>query len=130
MFKTSIKNILINIGYIIVILMFFYTIGLALNTKQIVENFDSKKTSPSRLAETMEDLNITMKDDLNIGKHRAAYQDALSQIQENINLTILKTMTQTKDSIPNDKELNKVMKLKHYRDTAEELEDFLDGVRE
>ena len=43
MFRTSIKNILINIGYIIVILMFFYTIGLALNRKQIVENFDSKK---------------------------------------------------------------------------------------
>ena len=38
----------------------------------------------------MEDLNTSLKDDLNIGKNRAAYQDALAQVHEHINLNMQK----------------------------------------
>ena len=84
----KLREIGIVIGYIIVIFGFFYVLGLAINTKNLVENFENRDdgVSPDRLAEMMEDLNTTLKDDLNIGKNRAAYQDALSQIHEHINL--------------------------------------------
>lgn len=38
----KLSEIGITIGYVLVILGFFYFIGLALNTKEIVENFESK----------------------------------------------------------------------------------------
>ena len=88
----KLSEIGITIGYVLVILGFFYFIGLALNTKEIVENFESKNDDvpPGKMAELIEDLNTSLKDDLNIGKNRAAYQDALSQMHENVNLSMLK----------------------------------------
>lgn len=122
----------IIIGYVIVILGFFYVLGLAVNTKNLVENFESREDSvtPDRLAELMEDLNTSLKDDLNIGKNRASYQDALSQIHEHINLNMLQTMANTKGALPEDDEMDRVLKLRQYRDVAGEMEDFLDGVRD
>ena len=98
----KLSEIGITIGYVLVILGFFYFVGLALNTKEIVENFESKdKTvSPGKMAELIEDINTSMKDDLNIGKNRAAYQDALSQMHENVNLSMLKTLSDQKSAIP------------------------------
>ena len=128
----KLKEVGIIIGYMLVILAFFYFVGLGINTKNIVENFESKNSSmsPDRLAEVMENLNTTLKDDLNIGKHRAAYQDALSQVHEHINLNMLQTMANTKEALPDDEEMDKVLKLRQYRDVAGEMEDFLDGVRD
>ena len=82
----KLREIGIIIGYVIVIFGFFYVLGLAINTKNLVENFESREESvtPDRLAELMEDLNTSLKDDLNIGKNRASYQDALSQILHHI----------------------------------------------
>jgi len=122
----------ITIGYVLVILGFFYFVGLALNTKEIVENFESKdKTvSPGKMAELIEDINTSMKDDLNIGKNRAAYQDALSQMHENVNLSMLKTLSDQKSAIPDDEELQRIQNLRQHRDTLSELEDFLDEVRD
>ena len=66
----KLREVGIIIGYVIVILAFFYVLGLALNTKNIVENFENKdeSLSPDRLAELMEDLNTSLKDDLNISE--------------------------------------------------------------
>ena len=60
----KLREVGIIIGYVIVILAFFYVLGLALNTKNIVENFENKdeSLSPDRLAELMEDLNTSLKD--------------------------------------------------------------------
>lgn len=128
----KLREVGIIIGYIIVILAFFYVLGLALNTKNIVENFENKdeSLSPDRLAELMEDLNTSLKDDLNISKNRAAYQDALSQVHEHINLNMLQTMANTKSALPEDDEMDRVLKLRQYRDVAGEMEDFLDSVRD
>lgn len=128
----KLKEVGIIIGYVIVILAFFYVLGLALNTKNIVENFENRdeSLSPDRLAELMEDLNTSLKDDLNIGKNRAAYQDALSQVHEHINLNMLQTMANTKSALPEDDEMDRVLKLRQYRDVAGEMEDFLDSVRD
>lgn len=128
----KLREVGIIIGYVIVILAFFYVLGLALNTKNIVENFENRdeSLSPDRLAELMEDLNTSLKDDLNIGKNRAAYQDALSQVHEHINLNMLQTMANTKSALPEDDEMDRVLKLRQYRDVAGEMEDFLDGVRD
>ena len=131
-YKMKLREIGIIIGYVIVIFGFFYVLGLAINTKNLVENFENKddRVSPDRLAEMMEDLNTTLKDDLNIGKNRASYQDALSQIHEHINLNMLQTMANTKGALPEDDEMDRVLKLRQYRDVAGEMEDFLDGVRD
>jgi len=128
----KLSEIGITIGYVLVILGFFYFVGLALNTKEIVENFESKdKTvSPGKMAELIEDINTSMKDDLNIGKNRAAYQDALSQMHENVNLSMLKTLSDQKSAIPDDDELQRIQNLRQHRDTLSELEDFLDEVRD
>ena len=128
----KLREIGIVIGYMIVILGFFYILGLAVNTKHLVENFENKDDSvtPDRLAELMEDLNTSLKDDLNIGKNRAAYQDALAQVHEHINLNMLQSMANTKGALPEDDEMDRVLKLRQYRDVAGEMEEFLDGVRE
>jgi hypothetical protein len=128
----KLRDIGIIIGYIIVIFGFFYVLGLAINTKNLVENFENRDDgiSPDRLAEMMEDLNTSLKDDLNIGKNRASYQDALSQIHEHINLNMLQTMANTKAALPEDDEMDHVLKLRQYRDVAGEMEEFLDGVRD
>jgi hypothetical protein len=128
----KLSEIGITIGYVLVILGFFYFIGLALNTKEIVENFESKNDDvpPGKMAELIEDLNTSLKDDLNIGKNRAAYQDALSQMHENVNLSMLKTVSDTKSAIPDDEDLQRIQNLRQHRDTLSELEDFLDGVRD
>ena len=128
----KLREVGIIIGYVIVILAFFYVLGLALNTKNIVENFENRdeSLSPDRLAELMEDLNTSLKDDLNIGKNRVAYQDALSQVHEHINLNMLQTMANTKSALPEDEEMDRVLKLRQYRDVAGEMEDFLDSVRD
>lgn len=128
----KLREVGIIIGYVIVILAFFYVLGLALNTKNIVENFENRdeSLSPDRLAELMEDLNTSLKDDLNISKNRAAYQDALSQVHEHINLNMLQTMANTKSALPEDEEMDRVLKLRQYRDVAGEMEDFLDSVRD
>lgn len=128
----KLREIGIIIGYVIVILGFFYVLGLGVNTKNLVENFENKddSVSPDRLAEMMEDLNTSLKDDLNIGKNRASYQDALSQIHEHVNLSMLQTMANTKGALPEDDEMDRVLKLRQYRDVAGEMEDFLDGVRD
>ena len=128
----KLSEIGITIGYILVILGFFYFIGLALNTKEIVENFESnnEQVSPGKMADLIEDLNTSLKDDLNIGKNRGAYQDALSQMHENVNLSMLKTLSETKSAIPDDEELERIQNLRQHRDTLSELEDFLDEVRD
>jgi small-conductance mechanosensitive channel len=128
----KLSEIGITIGYVLVILGFFYFVGLALNTKEIVENFESKNetVTPGKMAELIEDINTSMKDDLNIGKNRAAYQDALSQMHENVNLSMLKTLSEQKSAIPDDEELQRIQNLRQHRDTLTELEDFLDEVRD
>ena len=128
----KLSEIGITIGYVLVILGFFYFVGLALNTKGIVENFESKNetVTPGKMAELIEDINTSMKDDLNIGKNRAAYQDALSQMHENVNLSMLKTLSEQKSAIPDDEELQRIQNLRQHRDTLTELEDFLDEVRD
>jgi hypothetical protein len=125
----------IMVGYIFVIFGFFYFIGLALNTQNIVEGMSARAAeketmSPGKLAEAMEELNGSLKDDLNIGKHRAAYQDALAQIHENVNLSMLQTLSNSKDAVPDDGDLDKIQKLRNYKDTVSELEEFLDGVKD
>jgi hypothetical protein len=75
-------------------------------------------------------LNTSLKDDLNIGKNRASYQDALSQMHENVNLSMLKTVSDTKSAIPDDEDLQRIQNLRQHRDTLSELEEFLDEVRD
>ena len=39
-------------------------------------------------------------------------------------------MANTKGALPEDDEMDRVLKLRQYRDVAGEMEEFLDGVRE
>ena len=127
----NVKEIGIMIGYILVVLVFFYFVGLAFNTQSIVEGLQNKKDyiSPEKLAELYEENNEYLKDTMNLGKHRGAYQDALAQIHENVNLAMLQTLSTSKDSLPTDENLDKILKLRQYKDTVSEIESFLDGVK-
>lgn len=126
----SIKEIAIMIAQGLLLLFFIYLIGLGVRTPQIIENFEnSKNVSPQKLGELFGEINENMKDDMNIGKHRAAYQDALSQIHENVNLAMLQTLSKNKNTIPEDSDLETIQKLQQYKDSVSELEQFLDGVK-
>ena len=126
----SIKEIAIMIAQGLLLLFFIYLIGLGVRMPQIIENFEnSKNVSPQKLGELFGEINENMKDDMNIGKHRAAYQDALSQIHENVNLAMLQTLSKNKNTIPEDSDLETIQKLQQYKDSVSELEQFLDGVK-
>jgi len=96
-----------------------------------VENLENRgaKVSPGKLGEIVEEMNDNLKDSMNLSKHRASYQDALAQIHENVNLTMLQTLSESKNTVPDDEHLDKIQKLRQYKDTVSELEDFLDGVK-
>ena len=126
----NIKEIAIMIAQGLLLLFFIYLIGLGVRTPQIIEKFEnSKNVSPQKLGELFADINENLKDDLNIGKHRTAYQDALSQIHENVNLAMLQTLSENKNTIPEDSDLATIQKLQQYKDSVSELEQFLDGVK-
>ena len=81
------------------------------------------------MATVFAEINENTKDSLNITKNRASYQDALAQIQENVNLAMLQTLSGSKQTVPKDKDLDKIQKLQQYKNTVSELEEFLDGVK-
>lgn len=126
----SIKDIGIMVGYILVVLCFFYFIGLAFNTQSIVEGLQNQKDyiPPEKLVELYEENNEYLKDQINLQKYQTAYQDALVQMHENINLAILQTLINSKDSHPNDKDMDHIQKLRQYREAILETESFLDEV--
>ena len=43
---------------------------------------------------------------------------------------MFQTMANTKSVLPEDEEMDRVLKLRQYRDVAGEMEDFLDSVRD
>ena len=83
----DLKYIVIVLAQILVILGIIYLVGFALSIPTVVENFKvegskERNISPQKMATLFEEINENTKDSLNISKHRAAYQDALAQIQE------------------------------------------------
>jgi hypothetical protein len=93
------------------------------------ENKDEERLTPSKLGGYFQDINENIKDDMNLNKHRQSYQDALSQIHENVSLAMLQTMSKSKSTIPEDDDLDRMRKLQSYKDSVSELEVFLDGVK-
>ena len=127
----SIKEIAIMIAQGLLFLFFIYLIGLGIQTPKLIENFENeegRKISPQKLGAYFEEINENLKDDMNLGKHREAYQDALSQIQENVNLAMLQTLSKSKGVIPEDDTVDKFHKLHRFKNAVGELEEFLDGV--
>jgi threonyl-tRNA synthetase len=130
----DLKYIVIVLAQILVILGIIYLVGFALSIPTVVENFKvegskERNISPQKMATLFAEINENTKDSLNISKHRAAYQDALAQIQENVNLAMLQTLSGSKSTVPKDKDLEKIQKLQHYKNSVSELEEFLDAVR-
>ncbi len=74
-------------------------------------------------------MNDNMKEDMNLGKNRDAYQDALTQMHENVNLAMLQTLTKTKGSVPEDDTIDRFHKLHRFKNAVGELQDYLDGAR-
>ena len=130
----DLKYIVIVLAQILVILGIIYLVGFALSIPTVVENFKvegskERNISPQKMATLFAEINENTKDSLNISKHRAAYQDALAQIQENVNLAMLQTLSGSKSTVPKDKDLEKIQKLQLYKNSVSELEEFLDAVR-
>lgn len=126
------KRMTIIIAQFCLVLLVFYLAGLALTLPKVVENLTNKqdrKISPPKMAELYAEINENTKDTMNISKHRASYQDALQEIAENVNLTILQTLSGNKGTVPEDEHLEKIQKLQQYKDSIGELGDFLDSVQ-
>lgn len=126
------KEIAIIVAQGLLLLFFIYLIGLGISAPKIIETFENKdkeRLTPSKLGGYFQDINDNIKDDMNLNKHRQSYQDALSQIHENVNLAMLQTMSKSKSTIPEDDDLDRMRKLQSYKDSVSELEVFLDGVK-
>ena len=61
------------------------------------------------------------------GTHNVIYSP---KMHENVNLSMLKTLSDQKSAIPDDDELQRIQNLRQHRDTLSELEEFLDEVRD
>jgi hypothetical protein len=130
----DLKYIVIVLAQILVVLGIIYLVGFALSIPTVVENFKvegskERTISPQKMATLFAEINENTKDSLNISKHRAAYQDALAQIHENVNLAMLQTLSSSKSTVPKEKDLDKIQKLQQYKNSVSELEEFLDGVK-
>ena len=129
----ELKHIAIIIAQILVVLGIVYLVGFTLSIPTVVENFKVAKerediTSPPKLATLFAEMNENTKDELNITKHRGDYQDMLAQLQENVNLAILKSLKNSNDVVPKEKELNSILSKHKYKHVLSELQEFLDGV--
>ena len=126
----NLKEIAIIVAQGLLLLFFLYLIGIGIQMPKMAENFANKdRVNPSKLGGYFQDINENMKDDMNLHKHRRSYQDALSQIHENVNLAMLQALAKSKNAIPEDEDLDKMRRLQSYKDSVGELEEFLDGVK-
>lgn len=130
----ELKYIAVVLAQIFVVLGIIYLAGFALSMPTVIENFKVEKAKEEtipihKMATVFAEINENTKDSLNITKNRASYQDALAQIQENVNLAMLQTLSGSKHTVPKDKDLDKIQKLQQYKNTVSELEGFLDGVK-
>lgn len=129
----ELKQLAIVIAQILVILGIIYLFGFTLSIPTVVENFKVAKereeiTSPPKIATLFAEINENEKDNLNIAKHRGDYQDMLAELQENVNLAMLKTLKDSNDAVPKEKELNSILSKHKYKHVLSELQEFLDGV--
>lgn len=127
----DLKRTMIIIAQFCLVLLVFYLAGLALTLPKVVENFTNKPESipPSKLHTAYADINENLKNTMSIDKNRGSYQDALQEIIENVHLTILQTLSGSKGTMPDDKQIEKVNKLHNYKNSLYDLNDFLDSVK-
>tara|TARA_B110000046_G_scaffold184752_1_gene224102 strand:+ start:5536 stop:5934 length:399 start_codon:yes stop_codon:yes gene_type:complete len=130
----DLKRMMIIIAQFCLVLLVFYLAGLALTLPKVVENLANKEVNarevpPNKMALLYAEINENTKDTMNISKHRAAYQDALAEILENVNLTILQTLSGNAGTVPEDEHLGKIQKLQQYKNSVGELGEFLDSVK-
>ena len=127
----DLKRMMIIIAQFCLVLLVFYLAGLALTLPKVVENLSNKLESipPSKLYTAYADINENLKNTMSIDKNRSSYQDALQEIIENVNLTILQTLSGSKGTMPGDKQIEKVHKLHNYKNGLYDLNDFLDSVK-
>jgi len=125
----NLKEVAVMIAQGLLLLFFIYLIGLGIQSPKIFENFEDRSVKPEKLGGYFEDMNDNMKEDMNLDKNRDAYQDALAQMKENVNLAMLQTLTKTKGSVPEDETIEKFHKLHRFKNAVGELEDYLDGAR-
>ena len=125
----NLKEVAVMIAQGLLLLFFIYLIGLGIQSPKIFENFEDRSVKPEKLGGYFEDMNDNMKEDMNLGKNRDAYQDALTQMHENVNLAMLQTLTKTKGSVPEDDTIDRFHKLHRFKNAVGELQDYLDGAR-
>ncbi len=125
----NLKEVAVMIAQGLLLLFFIYLIGLGIQSPKMFENFEDRSIKPDKLGGYFEDMNDNMKEDMNLGKNRDAYQDALAQMHENVNLAMLQTLTKTKGSVPEDDTIDRFHKLHRFKNAVGELQDYLDGVR-
>tara|TARA_Y100000741_G_scaffold169963_1_gene128749 strand:+ start:124 stop:507 length:384 start_codon:yes stop_codon:yes gene_type:complete len=125
----NLKEVAVMIAQGLLLLFFIYLIGLGIQSPKMFENFEDRSIKPDKLGGYFETMNDNMKEDMNLGKNRDAYQDALTQMHENVNLAMLQTLTKTKGSVPEDDTIDRFHKLHRFKNAVGELQDYLDGAR-
>tara|TARA_Y100001970_G_scaffold271063_1_gene365766 strand:+ start:240 stop:659 length:420 start_codon:yes stop_codon:yes gene_type:complete len=126
------------LGYACIVIFLFYIIFKVAMPLQKQEAFTPKRRKRRRDDEDDEDLGPQERldayrrigsrrsDQLNIGKHRATYQDTLAQLEDNVNLAMLQMVHEGGSEIPSDEKLDKIQKLHHFKTSLKGMDDFLD----
>ena len=121
------------LGYAFIVVLFFYVIFKIAAPAKKREPFKARKSNddddelmPKERLESYQRIASKRSDELNIGKHRATYQDTLAQLEDNVNLAMLQMVHEGGSDIPEDDKMDKIQKMQHFKSTLKGLDDFLD----
>ena len=120
------------LGYAFIVVLLFYVIFKVITPLKKLEPFkvrergDDEEMEPMERLESYQKIGSRRSNDLNIGKHRATYQDTLAQLEDNVNLAMLQMLHEGGSDIPEDEKMEKIQKMQSFKGTLKGLDDFLD----
>ena len=127
------------LGYACIVVFLFYIIFKVAAPLRKQEAFDSKRRKRGRRGDDDDDdmgpierleayrrLGSRRSDQLNIGKHRATYQDTLAQLEDNVNLAMLQMVHEGGGEIPSDEKLDRIQRMESFKSSLKGMDDFLD----
>ena len=127
------------LGYACIVVFLFYIIFKVAVPLRKQEAFGSKRRKRGRRGDDDDDdmgpaerldayrrIGSRRSDQLNIGKHRATYQDTLAQLEDNVNLAMLQMVHEGGGEIPSDEKLDRIQRMESFKSSLKGMDDFLD----
>ena len=128
------------LGYACIVVFLFYIIfkvAMPLRKKEAFtpkrrrrrnddDDDDGDDLGPKERLEAYRRIGSRRSEQLNIGKHRATYQDTLAQLEDNVNLAMLQMVHEGGGEIPSDEKLGKIQRMQSFKTSLKGMDDFLD----